>query len=84
MDGGWQYVGNLVTCRSWRELWLNEALALFYQQKAVDVAEPDIYYVSSRSIIITRLLSSHRYDNTYSKRKTYAESLPLENKTNDY
>jgi len=42
-----QYVGNLVTCVSWRELWLNEALALFYQQKAVIDVEPSMYYVSS-------------------------------------
>jgi len=34
-----------VTCRSWDELWLNEAFALIYQRKAVSVAEPTMYYV---------------------------------------
>jgi len=62
----WQYVGNLVTCLIWRELWLNEAFALFYQQKAVDVVEPSMYLVSSPllhdAIVISLIF--HRYIDT--------------------
>lgn len=35
------WFGNLVTCRWWDELWLNEAMARFLQFKAVDKMFPD-------------------------------------------
>jgi len=52
----WQYFGNLVTCRGWNELWLNEAFALFYQHKAVNFAEPAMHCVSQCFALLAYLL----------------------------
>ena len=36
-----QYFGNVITCRWWDEIWLNEGFARFYQYVGMDMAEPD-------------------------------------------
>ena len=56
-----QYFGNLVTCLDWDEAWLNEAFALFYQYKSVDVAQPTMRYVSFTQLsIVTYILIVYR------------------------
>jgi len=42
-----QYFGNLVTCRSWEHLWLNEGLATFYEVRAMTVLAPTLFHVST-------------------------------------
>jgi len=61
-----QYFGNLVTCLDWDEAWLNEAFALYYQYKSVDVAEPGMRYVSSSQLSTAY---SHRIDCLRDKRE---------------
>jgi aminopeptidase N len=67
-----QWFGDLVTCRDWGHLWLNEGLAMFFQALYFEHARGEVEYQHSLGIMADIYLA----DNRRNKRALASEQHP--------